>query len=154
MSFSLIAEVPEKKEISIFNRSAWIWHPLWEYVEKYHPSFGSKVKYGHSNDADGLDGELSKSLGLELEKDLESGIAQERIDKFNSFLDSLEDVTCPRCLGFGLTRIGIMRTSEANCIKCEGSGKSRPAVCSYFMRIGDLSEFANFLVHCGGFKIH
>jgi DnaJ-class molecular chaperone len=154
VSFNLVADGPEKEDLAVFNRSAWIWHPIWEYVETHYPEISNQVKYGHSNDGDGLSGGAARDLGLKLRSDIDSGIAEKYVDKFNLFLKSLEDVTCPRCLGFGLNRIGILRSASSQCIKCEGSGRSRPPVCSYFMVLGDLEEFSNFLVNCGGFRIH
>jgi hypothetical protein len=153
MAFSLIAENPEQRELSIFNRSAWIWHPLWEYVETKYPEIADAVKYGHSNDGDGLSGENSKKLGLLIKSDVESGVARKYVEEFNAFLDSLEDTTCPRCFGFGLNRIGILKAGSSQCIKCSGTGKARPPVCSYWMRESDLDSFAEFLINCGGFKI-
>ena len=140
-------------EFAVFNRNAWIWHPLWEYVESRYPGIARTVKYGHSNDGDGLTAELSKELGVAIEEDLESGAAQKYVEEFNAFLESLDDITCPRCLGFGLNRVGILKTGSSTCIKCRGAGKARPPVCSYWMREADLQSFSEFLMNCGGFKI-
>lgn len=64
----------------IFRRNIWIWHPLWEYVEKEYPEISSKVKYGHSNDGDGLNEKDSVQLSILISEDLSNGKIFKYID--------------------------------------------------------------------------
>ena len=54
----------------IFRRNIWSWHPLWNYIQNEYPEIASKVKYGHSNDGDGLNREDSILLHDLILKDL------------------------------------------------------------------------------------
>ena len=46
-----------------FRRNIFGWPPLWGYCEYLAPELTSKVKYGYTNDGDGLNAEDSKALG-------------------------------------------------------------------------------------------
>jgi len=64
---------PQNAFGKIFRRNIWIWHPLWEYVEKEYSDIALKVRYGHSNDGDGLNEEDALSLYNLINLDLSNG---------------------------------------------------------------------------------
>jgi hypothetical protein len=42
------------KEGEYFRNNCWYWRPLWQFCEQVAPNLCAKVKYGQSNDGDGL----------------------------------------------------------------------------------------------------
>jgi hypothetical protein len=72
----------------IFRRNIWIWHPLWGYVEAEYPEIANKVKYGHSNDGDGLNENDSIVLSSFIASDLSNGKIFNFIDnEKNKYID-------------------------------------------------------------------
>ena len=154
-----------------FRRNVWGWRPLWDYCVNQHPEVAGVVKYGHSNDGDGLDGELSLLLGRLLESDIKTGAASAYIENRNAELAELPRPDCDLCSGTGIRTdaIGVqygmdkqelpdeMKSltgrTHGTCNACHGEGKTDAWETNYFLELDDIKEFAEFLKDCGGFSI-
>jgi hypothetical protein len=154
-----------------FRRSVWGWRPLWDFcLENF--TVVSSVEHGHSNDGDGLDAEDSKELASLIRGMLEDGSAKKYVDARQAYLDALPLDDCKYCDATGIRTdaVGVdngMPTRELSaedakklgrthgtCNGCQGLGKVEKFETSYFLDLKDLTEFANFLDDCGGFKIY
>lgn len=154
-----------------FRRNVWGWRPLWQYVNVCHPEIAGLVKYGHSNDGDGLNARKSKLLANEIRENLVNGKAHAYITARALYLSELPKETCEHCEGTGIRTdaIGveygmperelapeiaiITGRTHGFCNGCSGEGTKDPWETNYSIEITDLEEFANFLEHCGGFEI-
>jgi len=154
-----------------FRRNVWGWRPLWDYCLERHGKVAGKVKYGHSNDGDGLGKNGSLKLAGLLRQDLADGSAKDYIDQRNAYLAGLERLACELCEGTGIRsdEVGVengMPDRELNetdrvllgrshgwCNGCSGEGKREHFAVSYYLELDDIAEFAEFLENCGGFRI-
>lgn len=154
-----------------YRQNIWGWHPLWHYVELYHPEYANKVKHGHSNDGDGLEAEDSSQLSLSLKQDLITGMAKQRLDEWQRQLDELPLEKCDLCEGtgirtdergkeFGFHKKELSAEQSAKlgrrigwCNSCDGVGEKEPFLKNYRTTLDDIREFADFLADCGGFEI-
>ena len=87
----------------IFRRNIWIWHPLWDFFENEYSEVVGIVKYGHSNDGDGLNNEDAIRLSNLISNDLlndkivlflknqHNNIEEEYRKKFKVNYDDFED---------------------------------------------------------------
>ncbi len=137
----------------VFRRNVWGWHSLWEYIEHEYPEIACKVYSPHTNDGGSLNKKDSLLLSDKINNDFKIGKIRIYVEECQKFLDSLPDVDCYACLGFGVTRSGVFHPSKGVCRQCQGKGKARPYAYNYLPRIDDLVEFSLFLKECGGFKI-
>lgn len=171
MGMDVYGKKPLTEVGEYYRQSVWGWHPLWQYVEMYHSEYAEKVKYGHSNDGDGLEAEDSSQLSLALKQDLITGLAKQRLDEWQKELDELPMETCDLCEGtgirtdekgkeFGLDKKELSAEESERlgrrigwCNSCSGVGKKEPFVKNYSTSVEDIREFADFLADCGGFEI-
>src|SRR5215468_3135785 len=72
MGMDVIGKAPSSKTGESFMANIGWWHPLWDYCCDVAP-VARKVKYGHSNDGDGLNAEDARALGAALKQEIESG---------------------------------------------------------------------------------
>jgi DnaJ-class molecular chaperone len=154
-----------------FRRNVWGWRPLWDYCLEQHGEIAGKVKYGHSNDGDGLNDKNSKRLAGLIYDDLANGSAEAYIQARQARLAELERPECEYCNGSGVREDEVgrnagMPTTELSdelqillgrthgtCNGCRGEGKTDAWETHYYLDLDDLKEFAVFLENCGGFKI-
>jgi hypothetical protein len=153
MGMDVYGSNPKSDIGKIFRRNVWGWHSMWEYVEHEYPDIATKVKGAHTNDGGYLEESDCIDLSNRIDIDFKIGKIHAYIYECSKFLDSLSDVDCYACLGFGVTRSGVFHPSEGVCRQCQGKGKARPYAYNYMPRIDDLVEFSMFLKSCGGFKI-
>lgn len=170
MGMDVYGRNPKNEVGEYFRRNVWGWHPLWDYCLDMHQSIAGKVECGHSNEGDGLGSVDATSLGKKLKLDVESGVAQEYIDARNEALASLKKELCSCCQGDGkivpkatLEELALVVSTNAQevpdlkekiCHVCSGEGYTENWAKNYFLRLEDISEFAEFLVNSGGFNIH
>lgn len=153
MGMNLYGLNPSAHTGKIYRLSIWLWHPLWNYVEMEHSDLANKLGNGHANDGDILNESDTKELESKLLEDLNNGKIEKYVNNFNIFLDSLPEVRCEYCLGFGKERQFILNITEENCFRCHGSGVSKMFITNYKADIYDFHKFIEFLKYCGGFKI-
>ena len=162
---------PSSEEGEYFRNSVWWWHPLWTYCEDKHGDIASRVQYAHSNDGDGLSAPFSVELGHRLKADLENGTVAAYEARYNEYMASLERNECDYCGGTGIRtdEVGVkqgMPTRELEesvsivlgrthgwCNGCGGEGKTDSVETWYRFSAENVAEFAEFLIHCGGFSI-
>lgn len=171
MGMDVYGSAPSNEEGEYFRNSVWWWHPLWTYCEQQHNDITSKVEYAHSNDGDGLSAPFAYELGNRLLADLENGTVAEYEAMYNKHMASLEREECGYCGGTGIRTdlVGVeagMPTKELDeavsilvgrthgwCNGCGGEGKKDSIDTWYRFSSENVAEFANFLIHCGGFSI-
>jgi hypothetical protein len=151
MGMDVTGNNPDNEIGEYFRASVWGWHPLWNYCEYVAPSLTSKVKYGHTNDGDGLSYLDSKHLAHILRGQLKNGGTAEYIVERDKQMDALPDEKCTACEGTGVLMI---RDETMQCSGCKGAGTRRPITTWYQLDKETVYEFAEFLEHCGGFKIY
>jgi hypothetical protein len=153
MGMDVYGSNPKSDVGKIFRRNVWGWHSMWEYIEHEYPDIAVKVESAHTNDGGQLQEDDCIDLSNRIDIDFKIGKIHIYVDECTKFLNSLPDVDCYACLGFGITRSGVFHLSKGVCRQCQGKGKARPYAYSYLPRIDDLVEFSMFLKSCGGFKI-
>lgn len=154
-----------------FRNNVWWWRPLWEFCEYAAPHLTKQVKNAQTNDGDGLDAEDSVALATVLTTLIASGAVEEYEIERNEKLGRIPRHTCNLCEGTGVRvdAVGVsmgMPTKvldEARavflgrlagwCNACDGEGTKEDIELSYRFTVGNVSMFAEFLQHCGGFKI-
>jgi DnaJ-class molecular chaperone len=153
-----------------FRRNVWGWRPLWDYcVDTF--EVASKVRDGHSNSGHGLNAKDSFTLSEQMKLAIANGTAEEYIAERNEKLSNLDRPTCKFCDGTGIRtdEVGVqtgqperelstemsMLTGRTKgwCNGCAGEGKTDNWETNYYLDLDDIKEFAEFLEHCGGFKI-
>lgn len=158
MGMDVYGKNPVSEAGEYFRRNVWGWHPLWEYVENMHPYIASKVEYGHSNDGDGLGADEASLLGEQLLQDVATGRAAAYVGQRDAELAAMPMEPCEWCDSTGVrsdevgVRLGMVERQTCN--GCGGKGEREPYARSYFLRVEDLVEFADFLRECGGFEIY
>jgi hypothetical protein len=153
MGMNLYGLAPKDHIGKIYRLSIWLWHPLWNYVEKEYPDIAAKVGNGHANNGDLVSEDIAKEILDMLSEDMFNGKIADYITNFNNFLNSLPEVTCEYCLGFGKEIEFILNITEVNCFRCSGSGISKMFITNYKADMHDFYRFKDFLENCGGFKI-
>jgi len=171
MGMDVMGKNPTSERGAYFRNNVWSWHPLWSYCETMHGKIAGKVKYGHSNDGDGLNAEDAAKLGQALLEDIADGTAQGYEQDYYAHLASLPFQDCNWCGATGIRTddIGVsmgMPTAElpeevaiivgrthGTCNGCRGAGQVESWEASYVFGVDNLREFAEFLIDCGGFEI-
>lgn len=171
MGMDVYGKNPTNEVGAYFRRNVWGWHPLWEYCENLHPEIAGLVKYGHSNDGDGLDAEKSLALANLLRLDVADGTTQKYINERNAYLAELARPNCELCDGTGIRTDAvavdagfpekilapelaiILGRDKGWCNGCNGEGKKDAWETNYDLELADITEFADFLENCGGFEI-
>lgn len=168
MGMDVYGKKPTEKSGEYFRRNVWGWHPLWDYCLDMHPDISNKVKYGHSNDGDGLGAVNSKKLAKRLRDDISSGTAQKYIEDRDAQLASLQQVICYACHGKKTIKVAknsLQINSEQSdtlndseyttkkCHVCNGTGLVDSWDKNYFLSLEDIQQFCDFLQNCGGFQI-
>lgn len=164
---------PTDKVGEYFRRNVWGWHPLWDYCLDMHPDIAEKVKYGHSNDADGLGAVNSKKLAKRLKADIESGVAKKYIEDREKAISEMSQQICWLCKGeteilvenhadtvLKQLSVALNISDEPSttqqtkqCHVCKGTGFVDPWEKNYFLELQDIVEFSLFLEASGGFQI-
>jgi hypothetical protein len=153
-----------------FRRNVWGWRPLWDYcVDTF--EVASKVKNGHTNSGYGLNAKDSFRLAEEMKLAIANGSAAEYITERNEKLANLERPTCQWCAGTGIRtdEVGVQTgqperelepemasltgRTKGWCNGCAGEGKTDHWDTNYSLELDDIKQFAEFLEHCGGFRI-
>lgn len=157
-----------------FRANVWYWRPLWDYCCEMHPDLvGDNPELGHYNDGYGLDDDGAMALGNSLLADITiHGTAQAYIDRRNAHLASLPRLDCEWCNGTGIrtdevgvemgmpekpldeAAVVVLGRTHGWCNGCSGEGKKNDWETEYSLDLETLTEFAYFLVACGGFAIH
>lgn len=146
---------PSDENGEYFRNNVWYWRPLWDYCLDKYPAIAGKVKYGHSNDGDGLNAEDSYKLGLLLNQDLQSGIVKKYEQDYKNYVDNLPKDTCHICKG---TKMFFYEDIDGNdqereCNNCDEEGLTQNDLHHYPFSENNVKEFAQFCIHSGGFKI-
>ena len=171
MGMDVYGKNPASEVGEYYRQSIWGWHPLWNYVESFHPEFAEQVENAHTNDGDGLEAEPSRQLSLCLKQDLLTGLAKARLDEWEKEKAELPDEPCEYCNSTGIRtdKVGVEHGMDkkelsaeesalygrriGSCNGCNGKGSKRPFVTAYGIELDDIREFADFLADCGGFEI-
>lgn len=174
MGMDVYGNKPKTDKGEYFRNNVWWWHPLWDYAI----SVGGEVidvetaDHGHYNSGAGLGARASAKLGKLLLAEIESGRTADYEQKYNKYLADLPLEECRYCEGTGIRtdEVGIenhMNTRELDeataialgrthgtCNGCNGEGKHSSFNTNYPFSVDNVREFAEFLVDCGGFRIH
>lgn len=171
MGMDVYGKNPKSEMGEYFRRNVWGWHPLWEYVENTHPEIAALVKYGHSNDGDGLGSRDSEKLSELLLSEYESGFVFQYVQERNKALSELPLEDCEICNATGIRddSVGISNgfpekeltpevqavtgRTKGYCNGCSGVGKTEAWATNYDLEPDDVKEFALFLRDSGGFEI-
>jgi hypothetical protein len=154
MGMDVIGNNPTSKTGDYFRANIWYWHPLWEYCECMHPTIVAKVKHGHSNDGDGLNGAYARALSQAIKRDLKDGKANQYYDELQRELESLSDIKCVYCDETGKRIFSISEEEKDQpCNVCKGTLLMSHPAKDYVFSLQLLEEFSDFLQDCGGFKI-
>jgi DnaJ-class molecular chaperone len=157
MGMDVYGNKPDSKIGEYFCNSGWSWHPLWNYCEIVAPMLTKKVKYGHSNDGDGLNKQDSLRLAEILEQELSSERTKAYAQRYKADMDALPDEKCKYCNGTGDRKDlepAEWKKKCGGCNACHGKGKVRPTDTFYPFDTDNIREFVKFLAHCGGFAIN
>jgi|LakMenEpi03Aug12_release.lakeMendotaPanAssembly.Ray.scaffolds.fasta_scaffold05564_7 hypothetical protein len=159
MGMDVFGIKPKNEQGEYFRANVWYWHPLWDCLEKLHPSICSKCESPHDNSGSGLNAKYSITLAKLLAKDLEDGTIKAYIEQYKAHMDSLPLEDCKYCDGLG---VRVWKEADANgqeqsvtkqCNACEGTLKVSSFATHYHMDYDLVVEFQQFLQNCGGFRI-
>lgn len=146
---------PKNQTGEYFRANVWYWHPLWGYFEDLHPTIANKVQDAHSNSGDGLNARDALALSKLLKKDIEEGITEDYIKKYQEELEALPLQDCEFCDENG-NRHWNQEDGQVQvkvCNACKGEKKVKHFATWYHMDIDLMKEFQQFLENCGGFSI-
>lgn len=169
MGMDVYGKNPSSETGRYFRNNVWWWRPLWNYCCTVSPE-ARGVKYGHSNDGDGLDADGATMLAATLQAELDSGRTAEYERAYNARMKSMPDEPCRYCGGTGVRtdEVGVNhgmpeRTIDEPghprhgqkgwCNGCDGKGTVRPFDTGYPFSEQNVREFAAFLRDSGGFEI-
>jgi hypothetical protein len=152
MGMELHGLSPKNHNGKIYRSSIWIWHPMWNYIEINHPHLVKKLN-GHSNSGEILEEEKSQQLSQIIFDDLGNNKITEYLKEYDDFMNSLPEVTCEYCLGYGFERQNILFQSSEVCFRCRGTGRSKMFITNYKAYTHDFYMLAIFCSNSGGFKI-
>jgi len=150
MGFDLYGKNPKSEKGKYFRNNVWWWHPLWEYCLDNYSSICSKVKYGHSNDGDGLDEDDSFQLALLLKADISNGKVKAFAEKRKKQLADLPKVACTHCESTGIRNDAHV---QGTCNACQGKGIVDSWDCNYPFSLENVEGFYEFSLSSGGFSI-
>lgn len=152
MGIELHGLSPKNHNGKIYRSSIWIWHPMWNYLEINYLDLVKNLN-GHSNSGQILNEENCKLLSETIFNDLGNNKISEYLKQYDNFMDSLPEVTCEYCLGYGFERQNILFQLNDICFRCKGSGRSKMFITNYRAYIHDFYMLAMFISNSGGFKI-
>lgn len=154
MGMDVSGKKPTSEAGEYFRNNVWWWRPLWIYCTEVAPDLTSKVKYGQTNDGDGLNASDSQELARRLREEIESGRTLWYEKKYKQENDRTPDEPCSICGGTG-KRLAAPEVGPGteHCNGCNGKGKIRPWSTEYPFSVDNVKEFAAFLEGCGGFEI-
>ena len=170
MGMDVYGRKPTTKEGEYFRNDVWWWKPLWAYCREV-STVALKVKYGFSNDGDGLNAKDSRELASDLQEELDSGRTVEFDILRKEELAKLPRETCSICGGTGIRTDGVgvahgwptkvvdepgnpRHGMTGSCNGCGGWGSEEPWAANYPFSEENVREFVAFLRGCGGFKIN
>ncbi len=151
MGMDVDGKAPTSDVGKYFRNNIWWWRPLWQYCCEVAPELTGKVKYGESNDGDGLEAEDSKALAFRLKGAVAEGHTKRYENAHKARLDALPDEVCDLCDGTGTRPDMVVKDG---CNKCIGEGKVRPIATFYPFTEDNVKEWVLFLEDCGGFEIN
>ena len=171
MGMDIYGKEPTNETGEHFRRNVWGWRPLWECVEALVPDVATKVESPHTNDGDGLGAIDAAALGYALHNAVEKGKALQWIEELRAAQADLPLEECQFCDSTGIRtdevgmnagqhdkklddEVAIIVGREFGwCNGCNGLGKQESIWTSYGVEEGCVTEFADFLIHSGGFEI-
>ena len=172
MGMDVVGIKPRGKTGEYFRNNVWYWRPLWEYCEFIDPTLREKVPNAQYNGGDGLrDAIECIALSNKLIDSINTGVAQRYKEAREQWLDSLPTYPCDICEGTGIrtdligqeqgmsdkvldeTAQVVLSRERGWCNGCEGKGEKPDWQTHYPFEVENVLEFAEFLKHCGGFKI-
>lgn len=172
MGMDVIGNNPKSQTGEYFRNNVWWWRPLWDYCCEVSEEARS-VKYGHSNDGDGLDAEKAKALAKILINEIGLGNTKKYEQQYRKELSELPLDDCDLCENTGIRKTGALdkdveyfinyelrpeqqalygRTTGW-CNACDGAGHKPNWASNYPFSVENVAEFAEFLLDCGGFAI-
>lgn len=172
MGMDVYGNAPTSEKGEYFRNNVWWWHPLWDYCLEVHGDIAGKVQHGHFNDGDGLGAYDASVLGDRLLADIATGVTAEYEKRYNEHLGELPRKTCDLCEGTGIRtdKVGqemgmptkelapeiaiIVGRTHGFCNSCLGEGMVDDFQTNYPFTVENVREFAEFLLDCGGFRIH
>lgn len=164
MGMDVSGKNPTSETGAYFRNNVWWWRPLWNYCCAVAPKLTCKVKYGQTNDGDGLNGDDSKKLAAILQAEIDSGRCAQYEQEYKARLATLPKQKCEFCDGSGVrrneadNRNGVRDSQGPNgktgaCNGCNGSGERPRLETCYPFSTENVQEFVAFLRDCGGFEI-
>lgn len=168
MGMDVHGETPDDPKGEYFRASVWSWHPIADYCALVAPTLIGKVQFLHSNDGDGLKGDDAAELGRRLQFEIDSGATERYLASQQEERDAIPEEKCDLCDGTGIrtdavgvengmpdriTKMPDGTERKGWCNYCQGKGTVRPFGTYYGFELDHLKEFAEFLKHCGGFRI-
>jgi hypothetical protein len=148
MGMDVYGKNPTSVVGNYFRSNIWYWRPLWAFCCSAAPTILSKdiAEKGTVNEGHGLDAEQSALLSAKLLQAVQSGKAAQHEKDFYAYLQTLPQEKCPTCPK-------LPALEQQDCLYCKGAGVIAPTLKHYRFSTNDVTEFAQFLRHCGGFEI-
>lgn len=171
MGMDVIGVNAKTERGSYFRNNVWSWRPLSTFICETYPDIANNCTYWHTNDGDGLDGDLSEVLGKKIIEDINNGVVKAWQDKYYAELADLEREKCTYCDATGIrtddvaNEMGmpnkelsvevqlLVGRTHGYCNGCSGVGTKEHWAMSYPFSVDNVQEFADFLLDCGGFQI-
>lgn len=172
MGMDVYGKNPKSERGAYFRNNVWWWHPLAEFIEENYPEIAEKCEDWHSNSGYGLGSRDSVTLAKAIIADIERGMVDEWQDRYRKKLAELPRTDCALCGATGIRtddkglRLGyhdkalseteaiVLGRATGWCNGCEGVGTTAHWACNYPFSVDNVQEFAEFLLECGGFRIH
>lgn len=154
MGMDVYGKNPRSEAGKYFRASMWSWPQIWGYCTEIAPEYTSQVKYGWSNDGDGLPSGMAAQLGVKLQAHIATGHCERTIEAMQAKYRATPDEECTICGGTGKrAQPPICGPGELPCNGCNSQGKHRPHRGNVYIDLDHMQEFATFLRECGGFEI-
>lgn len=157
MGMDVYGKKPTSGVGEYFRNNVWWWRPLADYILNFHPDIAKGCQYWHTNDGDGLNATDAKKLGEALLLDIQTGVAQARLDQREALLRDLPMEKCELCNGTGVRTdaigVSLGMDKEKRCNGCDSTGQKEPFARQYPASIENIQEFADFAIASGGFEI-
>jgi len=152
MGFEIVGLQPEKEVGKSFSNDVWYWRPLWGYIAETCWDILSEEEIEQGTWNDGYEYSRTKAMKLarRLYELLKSGKVDEWGRRYVRALDGLPDEKCSWCRGLAS---GELRKARGKCSGCEGTGRTKPFVCSYRFSKDNVEAFAEFAEASGGFQV-
>jgi len=172
MGMDVYGSKPKNETGEYFRNNVWWWRPLAAYIEDTYPDIAKYCTHWHTNEGDGLNAVQSKILADKIKSDIKSGKVAKYQEDYIKAQENEPKVDCEICNTTGKRawsqnhfsindKIKSDPTTEINdlgeyvipCNACNGLGKVDHWIKHYPFSVENVSEFANFLENCGGFRI-